>query len=67
MSSIICARLISEVSVDHGEPERGRGEWTAAAAPGAAASGPAVLLPPMEQPPGQLGTEFNATDKQRLG
>ena len=47
-------RLISEVvSVDHGEPERG--EWKAAAAPG-----PAVLLPPVEQSPGELGTGLNA-------
>ena len=51
--------LISEVvSVDHGEPERG--EWTATAA----ASGPAVLLPPVEQSPGEPGTGFNAVSIQ---
>ena len=46
--------------MDHGEPERG--EWTATAA--AAASGSAVLLPPVEQSPGEPGTGFNAVSIQ---
>ena len=56
---------ISEVvSVDHGGPERGRGEWPAAPAAGAAAPGPPVLLPPVEQSPGEPGTGFNAVSIQ---